>query len=498
MSLDRFNNSTFTSIFSFNDNKVIEWARNVFDKIKQDGVLPLYIEREKVNDIVNIDLDKATYQSSLEINPLFTFERCISGADIPLEHRVSLGTYHTIEFEVSNEEFQNFRILFDDANNTCGILIYQDGDYGVNYYCGGELLSFTPILITSISKIKLVRSNLSVSCYVDGVLIDTLSLVDNGEYACDYLVKTFPSIIEITATSTPLTSATGVCTITFDQEIAGLSTANITINKDSTPLVDEVDYILSGLTTTTPTITFLSHAALDYSSVLEVVIAKIGYEVNGGTPISIDNTILFTVKLGALYNWYAAVDIRKITSDDAWRVSTQSDYTTLLSYLGDPSLAGGKLKEVGTTYWQPTNTGATNEVGFNGRGSGWRDNTNPFAARYNEIGIWIADNANIINFKYFNTNIQTVNWSTLKFYGASIRLIKTSTLLSHGQAGLYVGNDGKRYRTICIGTQEWLADNLAETKFRNGDNIPEITDTASWNALITGAYCTYNNDPNNI
>ena len=32
-----------------------------------------------------------------------------------------------------------------------------------------------------------------------------------------------------------------------------------------------------------------------------------------------------------------------------------------------------KLKETGTTYWTTPNTGATNEVKFNGKGSGFRD-----------------------------------------------------------------------------------------------------------------------------
>jgi uncharacterized protein (TIGR02145 family) len=51
--------------------------------------------------------------------------------------------------------------------------------------------------------------------------------------------------------------------------------------------------------------------------------------------------------------------------------------------------------------------------------------------------------------------------------GLSVRFVKTSTTLTDGQSGTYTGNDGKVYRTICIGTQEWLADNLNETKYRN-------------------------------
>lgn len=82
--------------------------------------------------------------------------------------------------------------------------------------------------------------------------------------------------------------------------------------------------------------------------------------------------------------------------------------------------------------------------------------------------------------------------------GISIRLIKDSTTLSHGQSGTYTGNDGKVYRTICIGTQEWLADNLAETKYRNGDTIPTVTDGTTWIGLTTGAKCAYNNDESNV
>ena len=85
-----------------------------------------------------------------------------------------------------------------------------------------------------------------------------------------------------------------------------------------------------------------------------------------------------------------------------------------------------------------------------------------------------------------------------KYVGYSVRPIKNLTTLSHGETGTYTGNDGKIYRTICIGTQEILADNLAETKYRDGSDIPIVTDNAAWAALTTGARCAYDNDINNV
>ena len=54
-----------------------------------------------------------------------------------------------------------------------------------------------------------------------------------------------------------------------------------------------------------------------------------------------------------------------------------------------------------------------------------------------------------------------------------------------------------RYRVVLIGTQDWLAENLCETKYRNGELIPEVTDDIDWAALTTGALCAYDNDWDN-
>jgi len=57
--------------------------------------------------------------------------------------------------------------------------------------------------------------------------------------------------------------------------------------------------------------------------------------------------------------------------------------------------------------------------------------------------------------------------------------------------------DGNVYRTIKIGNQWWMAENLKVTHYRNGDNIPNITDNTAWSTLTTGAYCYYDNNTNN-
>lgn len=63
---------------------------------------------------------------------------------------------------------------------------------------------------------------------------------------------------------------------------------------------------------------------------------------------------------GVLYNWTAAVN----ACPAGWHLSSDAEWTELTDYLGGESVAGGKLKETGTTHWHSPNTGATNETGF--------------------------------------------------------------------------------------------------------------------------------------
>lgn len=53
--------------------------------------------------------------------------------------------------------------------------------------------------------------------------------------------------------------------------------------------------------------------------------------------------------------------------------------------------------------------------------------------------------------------------------------------------------DGNTYKTIKIGDQIWMAENLRVTHYRNGDAIPNIKDTTQWANQTEGAWCNYNN-----
>jgi uncharacterized protein (TIGR02145 family) len=78
---------------------------------------------------------------------------------------------------------------------------------------------------------------------------------------------------------------------------------------------------------------------------------------------------------GACYNWYT-VDVTsnggKNVCPTGWHVPTDAEWATLTTYLGGESVAGGKLKEIGTTHWVTPNTGATNETGFTALPGGGR------------------------------------------------------------------------------------------------------------------------------
>jgi len=57
--------------------------------------------------------------------------------------------------------------------------------------------------------------------------------------------------------------------------------------------------------------------------------------------------------------------------------------------------------------------------------------------------------------------------------------------------------DGNLYRTVQMGNQCWLAENLKTTKYNDNETIQVVVDNNEWKNLNTGACCVYNNEASN-
>lgn len=67
-------------------------------------------------------------------------------------------------------------------------------------------------------------------------------------------------------------------------------------------------------------------------------------------------------------------------------------------------------------------------------------------------------------------------------------------LLDAGLQGIVKDIDGNVYKTIKIGTQVWMAENLRTTHYNDGSAIPLVADNTAWNNLTTPGYSWYAND----
>lgn len=122
---------------------------------------------------------------------------------------------------------------------------------------------------------------------------------------------------------------------------------------------------------------------------------------------------------GKLYNKYAVDDPRGL-APLGYHIPTDTEWNTLITYLGGTSVAGGKMKETGTLHWQSPNTGATNISGFTALGSGFRGAAGGFGLINQSVTFRNTVNANSLVYTT-QTVVSAVNTSS---YGYSVRLIK--------------------------------------------------------------------------
>ncbi|MDD4555674.1 MAG: FISUMP domain-containing protein [Bacteroidales bacterium] len=135
---------------------------------------------------------------------------------------------------------------------------------------------------------------------------------------------------------------------------------------------------------------------------------------------------------GRLYTWEVAMngsiaEKAQGLCPDGWHVPSYSEFDQLISSLGGPALAGGKLKEQGISHWETPNTGATNSSGFTALPGGdyWDDGTYHYL---HQRSFFWSSTSYVSSQSYIvylhNNNAETVFFPVLNSDGFSVRCIK--------------------------------------------------------------------------
>ena len=150
---------------------------------------------------------------------------------------------------------------------------------------------------------------------------------------------------------------------------------------------------------------------------------------------------------GVLYNWYAVAGIydaaslndpslRKQFAPTGWHVPSDTEWSTLINYLDPnanggsitPNIAGGAMKETGTTHWASPNSSATNSSGFKGLPGGYRSASGgtfidiSYRSNWWSSSEFDASSARRRNVDYDFGNVGRSN--IYKTFGFSVRCIK--------------------------------------------------------------------------
>lgn len=141
---------------------------------------------------------------------------------------------------------------------------------------------------------------------------------------------------------------------------------------------------------------------------------------------------------GKLYNWYAVAGIwnessktdvtqRKKLAPTGYYIPSNNEWSILTNYLGGNAIAGGKMKEIGTTHWNGSNTDATNSSGFTGLPGGCRLPSNGVFISVRDAGFFWSSSEELYNgwhqfLTYYNGT--TNRFLEHKKNGYSVRYLK--------------------------------------------------------------------------
>jgi uncharacterized protein (TIGR02145 family) len=255
-----------------------------------------------------------------------------------------------------------------------------------------------------------------------------------------------------------------------------------------------------------------------------------------------NNDSIASSEYGKLYNGNAVTDERNICPD-GWHVPTSYEWRSFLAQTGDTvdgfwfgdvieSATGGSDLKDGDSW---NGNGGSNTTGFSGKPGGKRNIDGSFEGGNNQGYWWCSDGSpsysNTLGARKLDETDALYRLDAVKGNGMSVRCkanqfgcldtmaYNYSSLASSDDGNCYYGvaatcdvtevhnpslvygsmtdQQGNTYRTIQIGNQEWMAENLKATEYRDGTSLSQVTNNNDWINESLGAWDYYNGDAGN-
>lgn len=137
---------------------------------------------------------------------------------------------------------------------------------------------------------------------------------------------------------------------------------------------------------------------------------------------------------GGLYQWNETmqyvtnVGVQGICPS-GWHIPGAGEWVILTNYLGGEGIAGGKLKETGTSHWYGQNIDATNESGFTALPGGGRGSSGGFPINsIGNFGYWWSSNqgspSDVWCWSMYCNDDDVFSGRYYKVYGNSVRCVR--------------------------------------------------------------------------
>lgn len=204
-------------------------------------------------------------------------------------------------------------------------------------------------------------------------------------------------------------------------------------------------------------------------------------------------TLVEAIKHGYGYNGLIITGLKNVAAIGA-HVPTHAELSNLINHFGIASVAAKHMADTGPDDWnyypgfEPDNIS-----GLAIKGSGIRSldlNILSNDTIKNKFGCWSSSLWSPTSLYYLLLDAVT-NRAAMDFVQVStcrsIRLVIDTPIEILNASAVYVGNDGRRYKCVLINGKWWMAENLAETLYRDLTPIPEISFSADWDQLNYGA-----------